>query len=276
MAESNQETLDQIAQVLPKIAGLFLSDIGISMTDREKFILYVPGQKMDLKIVPGTVVKPGFSISRAMDEKRRVTGRLDKAIYGQTLISIAIPILNSTGQVIGALCAYETVEKQESLKEMAGTLTDSISTLAATTEQISAQAQEISNVSGTLAKVAQESQSRAQNTNEVLGIIRNISAQTNLLGLNAAIEAARVGDQGRGFGVVAEEIRKLAAVSTDSVKNIDAVLKMIQSDSRYMSDEMTHINAIIAQVASAVSQVADTVQQVNAAAQQLSELAEHL
>lgn len=65
--------------------------------------------------------------------------------------------------------------------------------------------------------------------NNILEFIQTISGQTNLLGLNAAIEAARVGDNGRGFAVVANEIRKLATYSTDSANKITRTLQLAQT-----------------------------------------------
>ena len=269
-----EEILAKLTCSLPLLQGALQEDVGVTLTDRERFLLYKPGKKLDLKVPDHAAVKPGSGVHRAMEEKRRVALRFDSSLYGLPYISVATPIFDEAREVIGAIAITQPVELQESIKRMSGGLLDNISALAATSEEISAQTEEIAASSRLLTDMARQSQARAKETDQVLGLIRNIASQTNLLGLNAAIEAARVGAQGRGFGVVAEEIRKLAGTSAESVNEVATIIAAIRKDSEVTYTQMNDMQNAIGQIAAAVSQIAESVQRITQNASELDRIAE--
>ncbi|MDC0661468.1 methyl-accepting chemotaxis protein [Marinobacter sp. SS21] len=97
-----------------------------------------------------------------------------------------------------------------------------------TREAISSLANDIQSASGKIAQLERES----DNVGTILDVIRTIAEQTNLLALNAAIEAARAGEQGRGFAVVADEVRSLAAKTQHSTEEIDQMIARLQKEAK--------------------------------------------
>ncbi len=97
-----------------------------------------------------------------------------------------------------------------------------------TTATILALAQEVENAATVISQLAEDS----DNIGTVLDVIKNIAEQTNLLALNAAIEAARAGEQGRGFAVVADEVRTLASRTQQSTREIESMIDKLQTGAK--------------------------------------------
>ncbi|EDS78591.1 putative methyl-accepting chemotaxis protein [Clostridium botulinum C str. Eklund] len=105
--------------------------------------------------------------------------------------------------------------------------------------------QDTTNASQKAVTSVKEFESKSREISAIVQVIGNISDQTNLLALNASIEAARAGEYGKGFSVVAEEIRKLAEQSASSVENINSIVTYVQNSVTHTVNEINTVNDTI-------------------------------
>jgi len=264
------KTLQHFLAVAPFINQFVIDDIGLFICDTEKVIWDIVPKtfKWDKASYVGEIPGPGWVSYDAIQQRKRVVKEVGKEGFGVPYIAVAIPIIENDN-VVGAIAIQQSVDGRERLFEIANSLNKIIKAVDINVEQIAAEAEELSATGQQLGAISQDTKSQVDKTDTIIGVIRKISAQTNLLGLNAAIEAARVGVHGRGFSVVADEVRKLAQTSSESSKNIQVTLNKIQK-------AVDQINAAVNEMALVSDHQAASLTNITPSINELSKLADSI
>jgi len=154
-------------------------------------------------------------------------------------------------------------DTQDSSLASVGLSEDGVIRVEKATHEIKQIALTVGDASGRIRKLEE----RANQISSIAGVIKDIAGQTNLLALNAAIEAARAGEQGRGFAVVADEVRKLAERTSTATVEIEQMIAGIQSDTVQVVGVMDAALPQVQAGVSAAESAAESLRQIKSGAQ---------
>lgn len=268
--------LDCFIKVAPFLKELHMSDAAIVIAEAKNrtILSYVPGETIRLPVEVGNVVHDTSALVESIIKRKKIVRKIGREIFGFPYLGMALPLFDDDHELLGAISLNISLAKEDQVLEMADDMERSINETSDIMERFAAKAQELMAISDTLSNYSDVLSDNADKTNNILRIIGKIASQTNLLGLNASIEAARVGEQGRGFDVVAKEIRKLSKDSSDSILGINPILASLAETSEEISGAVSNIREISHVQAGGSQEISTSIQNIHELAKKLLALAE--
>ena len=222
--------LDEFPYFMDKMMKLFPKDQVFYATNLSEFTHKITSN-FDVPFVQvGVAFAKGGPADKCIQTGQVIVNELDASFYGVPLKVITAPIFDDeeARKVIGTYGTATLRDNAYSLRDIVDTYQRGMNEISAAIEETAAAAGEINLNEQKLNQEISAMQQTAGEIITVLEYIRSIADQTKMLGLNAAIEAARAGDAGRGFGVVAEEIRRLSETSKETANRIGVLTRTIE------------------------------------------------
>lgn len=260
----------------PIMADMFHEGSFMYLTDLEK-ITHLQGSKKfnidDFQL--GTILDDNAIARKAMKSKRFVEEEIDASLHGVPCMVMSTPIFDvddpnavtgAFGFIIPRQTALTLRNMSHNLNRSLGEISAVVQELASTASEINVNEQELNHNVNAVCKLTEE-------INEILALTKQIADETKMLGLNAAIEAARAGDAGRGFGVVAEEIRNLSDQSKNTVGKIRSLTDDIKNAMNSTTNNSTVALRSSEEQAAATEEIGASIEELASLAEQLDQIA---
>ena len=263
----------------PIVAEMFPEGATIFITDLQKVLNKQSSKKFDVSTLQISDILSEDSISlKTIRSKQPIIKELDASIYGVPVLEACYPLFDedNSDEVVASFAITTPKEVAANLRNMSGNLESGLTGIATAIEELAASASNIHTNEMELNNEIKMIINLSEEINEVSSFIKEIADKTKMLGLNAAIEAARAGDAGRGFGVVAGEIRKLSEQSKSTVPKIKQLTDSIKSKVSDASERSQSSLASSQEQAAATEEITASVEELTSMSEELNKIAHEL
>lgn len=270
---SQNSTMVIFDQIIPLLNMLVDEKLMIGINNTQRCLKFYNGNAGTVQSEEQSLLKQGSAAYDSIQSGKIVNKTIPKEVFGFPYRAIGYPIKDENGIVVGAIGFGISLEKRHQMEELSTALSTSLGKIASSFSSVSDNLQQVVTSNVEIGKDVVASRESTEKTDAVIGFIQNIANQTNLLGLNAAIEAARSGEHGRGFGVVAEEIRKLSKSSKESAELIRNTLQQINQSIANIEGKIKGNHASFETQTTVFEEIGTSLKALNESAQLLEELA---
>lgn len=256
---------------------LFDSNSTVVIYDTEKVIAYYESKHMDFGIKIGDLIKPKTIIAEVLKKGIRIFSQVDKdkSPFSIPYIGMGIPIKNGE-LTIGGITMTSSIAKQEILKEMSVQLSETSAQTKEASEGIALSASNIAAAMEQLSTNSSEAENELKSINEIIRIVEQIAGHTKLLAFNAAIEAARSGNAGLGFSVVAKEVRKLAEDTRGNVQKISEKLLAISNTVNIITEKISDLDELSQNQAASTQEITASMNSLDDSVKKIKEVTNNL
>ncbi|WP_242467180.1 methyl-accepting chemotaxis protein [Ectothiorhodospira shaposhnikovii] len=288
------------AQVVQQVAaGDLTTQVNLQPGDTGSLLASIARMQGQLRSMMGDITNYANEVAAASTELSQINAEtergMDQQAHQMDSAAVAMNEMTATVEEVARSTQSTADSALQTLSDVRGGKTVVDTTVGA-----------IRKLAGDVTRTAEAMEALRQDTESIgsiLQVIRDVAEQTNLLALNAAIEAARAGEQGRGFAVVADEVRTLASRTQKSTSDIQSMIEKLHAsvrsavkvmeESRTGADHsvtqageagntldritqaVTHINDMTQQIASAAEEQSATVHDINQSIHRINEVAQH-
>ncbi len=209
--------------------------------------------------------------TRAWKERRIIKEEGNPQLFGFPYFAIAEPVFVQ-GEYKGVITVVMRVSHTQALENSLFGLTDQVGVLDTLAREMAVAGTSFAQNVDAIATAVNQLNENAKALVTINNLVAEVAAQTNLLGLNAAIEAARAGDLGRGFGVVADEIRRLSLMVRESSKQVNDKVNEITQEIDHIQDAVQESMASSEEQAAQLQELSATVTHVHETTEELRKI----
>lgn len=270
------EKLRNVIEIAPTLKMLIAEDVYISIADLEQVVFQIESKELKLGGNVGYKITEQDPMYKVIKENKPIRYDIPKELYGEAIRLLAAPITDNKGEVVGVIGVNYSLDTQYNLIQVAEQFAASSEEIAASTQEMATSANELVTNMSTITIVQKEINSQVDQSERILELINSVAKSSRILGLNAGIEAARSGEHGRGFSIVAKEITKLADSIATSVNEIRELLNSVREKVNHSSDIVHYTDKISKHQSTAINEISQAIQHLTDAAEDVEELAKKI